>query len=180
MASSVIVWVVGKRPRRTPLFQINHKKVRLDFGKVRVGKPQSFWGRKCLARYISSLILDVEMKHTKKMGLVCSSWHEVSLVCMGYNEISRLSKYSRKKRTRMAKSLLYSYSEVTYMLYEHWSKSYWTSVERADIAIWRKHPSNLMLMKNGPKYLLRGAQLSLKVTNNLTEASKRLCNKTVN
>lgn len=33
----------GRRPRRTPLLETNHKKARLEFAKLHVDKPQSFW-----------------------------------------------------------------------------------------------------------------------------------------
>lgn len=33
----------GRRPRRTPLLKTNHKKARLEYAKLHVDKPQSFW-----------------------------------------------------------------------------------------------------------------------------------------
>ena len=33
----------GRRPRRTPLLKANHKKARLEFAKMHIDKPQSFW-----------------------------------------------------------------------------------------------------------------------------------------
>ncbi len=33
----------GRRPRRTPLLKANHKKTRLEFAKMHIDKPQSFW-----------------------------------------------------------------------------------------------------------------------------------------
>ena len=33
----------GRRPRKTPLLRGRHKKARLDFAKMHVDKPQSFW-----------------------------------------------------------------------------------------------------------------------------------------
>lgn len=33
----------GRRPSRTPLLNANHKKARLEFAKMHIDKPQSFW-----------------------------------------------------------------------------------------------------------------------------------------
>ncbi|KAL0151707.1 hypothetical protein M9458_053006, partial [Cirrhinus mrigala] len=33
----------GRRPRRTPFLKTNHKKARLEYAKLHVDKPQSFW-----------------------------------------------------------------------------------------------------------------------------------------
>ena len=33
----------GRRPRRTPLLTQRHKKARLEYAKIYVTKPQSFW-----------------------------------------------------------------------------------------------------------------------------------------
>ena len=33
----------GRRQRRTPLLKANHKKARLEFSKMHIDKPQSFW-----------------------------------------------------------------------------------------------------------------------------------------
>ena len=33
----------GRRPRRTPLLKTDHKKARLEFAKLHLDKPQSFW-----------------------------------------------------------------------------------------------------------------------------------------